>query len=91
LANEFELAIHEISHIIDVIDGLHISVHVPIINEKNYYCLKSFHLVLLQSIVDTKCLFWGYEFKWTWNCMIGLFSNLQNLKKIAKINKLPYN
>jgi hypothetical protein len=67
LVNEFELAIHEISHIIDAIDGSHISVLVPIINEKNYYCLKSFHLVLLQSIVDTKCLFWGYEFICTWN------------------------
>jgi hypothetical protein len=63
LANEFESPIHEISHIIDAIDGLHIPVLVPIINEKKCYCQSSFHLVLLQSIVDTKCLFWGYEFR----------------------------
>ncbi len=29
LANEFELTIHEISHIIDAINGLHIPILVP--------------------------------------------------------------
>jgi hypothetical protein len=91
LANEFELAIHEISHITNAIDGLHIPNLVPIINEKKCYWQKSFYLVLLQSIVDIKCLFWGYEFRWTWNMHDWNLFKLTKAEEDCRKKNLPYN
>jgi hypothetical protein len=56
------LNLHGILHIISVIDGLHISIITPFIGGEDYYRRKSFHYALLQNIVDTKCVFWDYEF-----------------------------
>ena len=63
LAQEFE-ALHGIPHIIGAIDGSHIPILAPVIGGEDYYCRKSFHSALLQGIVDTKCVFWDYEFGW---------------------------
>ena len=62
LAQEFE-ALHGIPHIIGTIDGSHIPILAPVIGGENYHYRKSFHSALLQGIVDTKCVFWNYEFK----------------------------
>ena len=64
LAQEFE-ALHTISYIIGAINGSHIPNLIPIIGGEDYYCIKLFYSVLLQGIVDTKCVFWDYEFGWT--------------------------
>ena len=63
LAKEFE-ALHGIPYIIGAIDGSHIPILAPIIGGEDYYCGKSFNSALLQGIVDTKCVFWDYEFGW---------------------------
>ena len=63
LAQEFE-AHHGIPYIIGAIDGSHIPILAHVIGKEDYYCRKSFHLALLQGIVDTKCVFWDYEFGW---------------------------
>ena len=42
----------------------HISILAHVIGGEYYYCWKSFHLALLQGIVDTKCVFWNYKFRW---------------------------
>jgi hypothetical protein len=56
------LNFHGIPHIISVIHGSHISILTPFIGGEDYYCKKSFHYVVLQKNVDTKCVFWDYEF-----------------------------
>ena len=40
------------------IDGPYVQILAPIIGGKFYYYKKIFHLALLQSIVDTKRVFW---------------------------------
>ena len=70
LAQEFE-AFYGIPHIIGAIDGSHIPILALIIKGEDYYYRKSFHLALLQGIVDTKCVFLDSEFKWAEVCTIG--------------------
>ena len=65
LVQEFE-ALYGILYIIRAIDGSHIPNLAHVIEGEIYYCKKSFHLVLLQGIVDTKCIFWNYEFGWAY-------------------------
>lgn len=55
LAKDFE-RLHNISYIIGAINNSHISVLAPVIGEEDYYCRKSFHLTLLQGIVDRNCM-----------------------------------
>ena len=66
LAQDFE-ALHDVPYIIGAIDGSHILIFAHVIAEEDYYCRISFHSVLLQCIVDTKCVFWNYRFGWAWN------------------------
>jgi hypothetical protein len=63
LAQEFK-ALNGIPYIIEAVDGSHIPILAPVIGGEDYYCRKSFHSALLQGIVDTKCVFWDYEFGW---------------------------
>ena len=56
LAQDFE-ALHDVPYIIGAIDGSHILIFAHVIAEEDYYCRISFHSVLLQCIVDTKCVF----------------------------------
>jgi hypothetical protein len=36
-------------------------------NSTFYYCWKGLYLALLHGVVDAKCKFWDYDFKWA-NC-----------------------
>ena len=61
------------------------------IEGENYYCRKSFHSVLLQGIVDTKCVFWNYEFEWAGNMHDWTLFQLTIVGKYCiKGNHLPY-
>ena len=59
LAQEFE-ALHGILHIIGEIDESHIPIFTHVIGREIYSYRNLFHLVLLQGIVHTKCMFWNY-------------------------------
>ena len=61
LAQDFEV-LPGISYIVGVIDGSYIPILAHVIGGDTYYCRKPFHYVFLQDIVDTKCVFWNYEF-----------------------------
>jgi hypothetical protein len=63
LASQFE-DLHGIPYIVGVIDGLHIHDLAPMIGGEDYYYRKSFHLAILQGIVDVNCKFWDFEFGW---------------------------
>jgi hypothetical protein len=63
LASQFE-ALYGIPYIVAAIDGSHIPVLAPVIGGEDYYCWKSFHLAILQGIVDVNCKFWDFEFGW---------------------------
>jgi hypothetical protein len=63
LAKEFE-ALHGHPYVVGAIDGSYIPVLAPIDGKEDYYCRKSFHLAILQEIVDVHCKFWNYEFDW---------------------------
>ena len=66
LAQKFEV-LHEILYIIRAIDGSYIPILAPVFRGEHYYCRKLFHSALLQSVGDTKCVFWDYEFGWAGN------------------------
>ena len=54
LAQKFE-ALHGIAYIIGTIDGSHILILAPVFGRENW--IISFHLVLIQGILDTKYVF----------------------------------
>ena len=57
--------LHVVLHDIGIIDGSHIPILAHVI-EGEFFCYsKLFHSALLQGIVDTKCVFWDYKFKWS--------------------------
>ena len=90
LAQEFE-ALHEIRYIIGLIDGSHIPILTSVIGGDDYYCRKSFHLSLLQDIVDTKCVFWDYEFGWAGSMHYWTLFQLTKFgKDCIKSKCLPY-
>ena len=82
LAQEFE-ALYGIPYIIGAIDGSHIPILVPVIGGEDYYCRKSFHSVLLQGIVDIKCVFWDYEFGWAGSMHDWTLFKLKKLEEIV--------
>ena len=53
-----------IPYIIGVIDGSHVPIIAPKIDLVSYYCRKCFYSALLQGVVDSKCLFWDFDFGW---------------------------
>lgn len=64
LARDFE-KLHKILYIVEVLDKLHIPILALVIGSEDYYCHKSFHLVLLEGIVEVNYVFRNYEFGWT--------------------------
>lgn len=56
LAKEFE-RLHNIPYMIRTINGSHIYVLALIIGEDDYYYCKSFHLALLQKLIDRNYIF----------------------------------
>jgi hypothetical protein len=90
LAQEFE-ALHGIPYIIGAIDGSHIPIFAHVIGEDDYYCKKSFHLALLQGIVDTKYMFWDYEFGWAGSMHDWILFQLTKVERnYIKDTFLPY-
>ena len=57
IAIEFK-ALHQIPHIVGVVDGSHIPIVAPSIHAPDYYNCTDFHLVLLQGVVTSMCTFW---------------------------------
>ena len=53
---EFEET-YEIPYILSTIDNSHIPIVASKIDSKSYYYCKGFYLVLIQDIVNKKCLF----------------------------------
>ncbi|KAL2611493.1 hypothetical protein R1flu_023185 [Riccia fluitans] len=60
---EFE-ALWEIPYIIGAVDGSHIPVIASAMDAEAYYNRKGFHSVILQGIVDVRCLFLDFHFGW---------------------------
>ena len=61
IAAEFE-ELRGLPYVIGAVDGSHIPIIAPPIDPTSYYCRKGFYSTLLQSIVDSKCKFWDYDF-----------------------------
>jgi hypothetical protein len=62
-ATEFEV-LHQIPHIVGVVNGSHIPIVAPSIYAPDYYNCKGFHSVLLQGVVTSKCIFKDYDIDW---------------------------
>ena len=63
IALEFE-KVRGIPYIIGVVDGSHVPIIALKIDPALYYCRKGFYSALLQGVVDSKCLFWDFDFGW---------------------------
>ena len=63
IASKFE-KLRGIPYIIGVVDSNHVPIIAPKIDPASYYCRKGFYSALLQGIVDSKCLFWDFDFGW---------------------------
>jgi len=70
IASEFE-KVGGIPYIISVVDGSHVPIIAPKIDLASYYCRKGFYSTLLQGVVDSKCLFWDFDFGWAGVITIG--------------------
>ena len=90
IAAEFE-ELRGLFYVIGAIDGSHILIITLPIDPTSYYCRKGFYSTLLQSIVDSKCKFWDYDFEWAERCHDWtLFQNSDIGKKVMKGELLPY-
>ncbi len=66
MAYEFE-KLQGILYVFEVVNGRHILIIASPMNSTFYYCWKGLYLALLHGVVDAKCKFWDYDFKWA-NC-----------------------
>ncbi len=57
-------SLHEISYILDAIDGSHTPIVAPKVDPKSYHCRKGFYSKLIQRIVDAMCNFWDHDYGW---------------------------
>jgi hypothetical protein len=57
-------SLHEIPLIFGAIDGSHISIIIPKVDPKSYYCRKEYYSTLIQRIIDAKCMFWSFDYGW---------------------------
>jgi len=53
-----------IPYIIGVVDGSHVPIIIPKVDFASYYYQWSFFLALLQGVVNSKRLFWDFDFGW---------------------------
>ena len=63
-AQEFQ-DLHQIPYMVGAVDGSHIPIVAPRLHAPNYYNRKGFHLIILQSVVSARCLFWDFDIGWT--------------------------
>jgi hypothetical protein len=63
IASDFE-KVRGIPYIIGVVDGNHVPIIAPNIDHASYNSRKGFYSALLQGVVDSKCLFWDFDFGW---------------------------
>jgi hypothetical protein len=63
IISDFE-KVRDIPYIIGAVGGSHVPIIAPNIDPASYYCRKCFYYTLLQGVVDSKCLFWDFDFGW---------------------------
>jgi len=60
-------------------------------HRRRSYCRKWFHFTLLQGLIDTKCVFWNYEFGWASSMHNWTIFQLTKVVKMSIQSKfLPY-
>ncbi|HYP42886.1 MAG TPA: transposase family protein [Candidatus Nitrosocosmicus sp.] len=90
IASEFE-EVQGISYVIGAVDGSHIPIIAPKIDPASYYCRKGFYSALLQGVVNSKCLFWDYDFGWAVsNHDWSVFQRTEIGKKFLRGKFKPY-
>jgi hypothetical protein len=63
MAYEFE-ELQGIPYVFEVVSGSHTLIIAPPIIPTSYYCRNELYSTLLQGVIDAKCKFWDYDFKW---------------------------
>ena len=76
--------LQRILHVIGIINGSYILIIAPKFDPTSYRCRKGFYSVLLQGVVNSKCKFWDYDFRWTDIVMIGYCFNKLKLENKIK-------
>ena len=80
-----------IPYIIGAVDGSYVPIIAPKIDPASYCCRKCFYSALLQGVVDSKCLFWDFNFGWAGNIHDwSIFQRTEIGKKILENNFKPY-
>ena len=82
---------HEILYVLSVIDDSQVPIVALKMNSKSYYYRKGFYSTLIQGIVDKKCLFWNFDYRWADSIYNWyLFKNIDIGKRIMKGKFLLY-
>ena len=90
IASKFE-KVRDIPYIIGIVNGSHVPIIDPKIDPPSYYCRKYFYSALLQGVVDSKCLFWDFDFGWAGsNHDWSVFQRTEIGKKFLQRKFKPY-
>ena len=83
--------IYEIPYVVGAVDGSHIPIVVPRLHAGDYYNRKSFHSILLQGVVSSKCFFWDFDIGWVGSMHDANLWGKTAIGKFCEVGKLaPY-